>query len=291
MFRTAVMATDLSPASQALIGAGTQLKELGVEHIVLLHCFGAMEVSSFTFADGDMAFDQLLKRQGEKLRELGFIVAERTYTGGPQHGVQVIAEETGSDLVVIGSHGHAVRSGLHLGGRAWGIIQHATRPVLVIRLEPHGEKDARTTHNDAVPITDAILFATDFSDNAEQAMRCVTGIAERGAGTITIAHIQDEAVIDPYLLDRRDEFSVIDRGRLDDLVKHVEKVSSADVQAILGYGKPSLELIRLAEHSEPSLLIMGTQGKGVVRELLMGSVSHAVTRHTHCPVLLVPLTG
>jgi nucleotide-binding universal stress UspA family protein len=36
------------------------------------------------------------------------------------------------------------------------------------------------------------------------------------------------------------------------------------------------------------LIVMATHGRGAVFDLLVGSVSHAVLRETHVPVLLVP---
>jgi nucleotide-binding universal stress UspA family protein len=35
------------------------------------------------------------------------------------------------------------------------------------------------------------------------------------------------------------------------------------------------------------LIVMGSRGLGGIRRALMGSVSDAVVRHAHCPVLVV----
>ncbi|AFG36376.1 universal stress protein [Spirochaeta africana] len=288
MFSRVVLATDLSPASQSLVDGALCLKDLGVQEIVLLHCFGAAEAASFTFAEGDRAFEEILERQGERLREQGFSVSVETLTGSPQHGVQKIAQEHDAGLIVIGSHGHAIRHGLHLGGRAWGIIHHAVRPVLVLRLQPHGEAEVRLKDCARRRLTEKLLMATDFSANADRAIPYAENLIAEGATEVYLAHIQDQMMIDPHLLDRREEFSAIDQERLDVLQKRLRLAGAEVVQTELGYGKPSMELIRLAESLQPSLLVMGTQGKGLVQELLLGSVSHTVTSHVECPVLLVP---
>jgi nucleotide-binding universal stress UspA family protein len=43
----------------------------------------------------------------------------------------------------------------------------------------------------------------------------------------------------------------------------------------------------LAEEIGAGLIVMGARGVGGIRRALTGSVSDAVFRHAHCPVLVV----
>jgi nucleotide-binding universal stress UspA family protein len=47
------------------------------------------------------------------------------------------------------------------------------------------------------------------------------------------------------------------------------------------------EIVGLAEEIGAGLIVMGSRGLGGTRRALMGSVSDSVTRHAHCPVLVV----
>jgi Universal stress protein family len=49
---------------------------------------------------------------------------------------------------------------------------------------------------------------------------------------------------------------------------------------------PAEALVDLSADAE--LLVVGSRGHGVVGELLLGSVSHAVVLHAVCPVVVVP---
>ena len=47
------------------------------------------------------------------------------------------------------------------------------------------------------------------------------------------------------------------------------------------------EILTLAEEIGAGLIVLGSRGHGRIRRALMGSVSDAVVRHAHCPVLVV----
>jgi nucleotide-binding universal stress UspA family protein len=47
------------------------------------------------------------------------------------------------------------------------------------------------------------------------------------------------------------------------------------------------EIVALAEDLGVGLVVVGSRGQGGIRRALMGSVSDAVVRHAHCPVLVV----
>jgi nucleotide-binding universal stress UspA family protein len=62
--------------------------------------------------------------------------------------------------------------------------------------------------------------------------------------------------------------------------------SGVEVDARVVEGEPGRALADLACDAE--LLVVGSHGHGAVHELLLGSVSHACTRHARCPVVVMP---
>jgi nucleotide-binding universal stress UspA family protein len=52
-------------------------------------------------------------------------------------------------------------------------------------------------------------------------------------------------------------------------------------------GDAPREIVHLAEDLDAGLIVMGSRRRGGIRRALMGSVSDAVVRHAHCPVMIV----
>ena len=75
---------------------------------------------------------------------------------------------------------------------------------------------------------------------------------------------------------------------LDEQVRRVEEVGGTVQEAYVRVGeRRSDEIVKVAEEVRAGLIVMGSRGLGGVRRTLMGSVSDAVVRHAHCPVLIV----
>jgi nucleotide-binding universal stress UspA family protein len=60
------------------------------------------------------------------------------------------------------------------------------------------------------------------------------------------------------------------------------------VDARLAAGHPISVILDLLRTQDVSLIVLGTQGKGFIAEIFLGSVAHNVTRVAPCPVLLIP---
>jgi nucleotide-binding universal stress UspA family protein len=134
------------------------------------------------------------------------------------------------------------------------------------------------------------LFCTDFSSTAERAFEYVQRIVAGGARRVTLLHVQDRTRIRPHLEHRLEEFNQTDRQRLDQLRARVlETAGDVQVRSLVPYGHPVEEILRVVgEEQDDSLIVMGSQGRGFLAQVFLGSVSQAVIRGAPVPVLLVP---
>lgn len=287
MFKRMLVATDLSEVSERVVCTLGGLRDLGTEEAVLVHCFNIRDVGSL--ADQLMAMARpSFERQKKILEEQGFSTIGKMVLGLPQIEINRQAEELDCSLIVVGSHGQKMASEMFLGGVASAVIHSARRPVLLLRTELHDENGKMVCGERACDALEHVLFPTDFSDNAEHAFQYVLKIAECGARRITLLHVQDQGTIDRHLKDRLADFNRIDMERLQRLKADIENRGVKDIQIELPYGSPKKEIISRARQDSVSLVVMGTQGRGFIGELLLGSVSYAVARRSGVPVLLIP---
>jgi nucleotide-binding universal stress UspA family protein len=58
-----------------------------------------------------------------------------------------------------------------------------------------------------------------------------------------------------------------------------------DIEVEVGEGDPREEIVRAAEAAD--LVVVGARGLALLKRMWLGSVSSAVARHVHCPILVV----
>jgi nucleotide-binding universal stress UspA family protein len=81
----------------------------------------------------------------------------------------------------------------------------------------------------------------------------------------------------------------IDQERLDNLKQRLAAKTGVEINTILRYGMPASELLKVEQEICPSLVVMGSQGRGLIQEMFVGSVSHTMARRGTAHLLLVPM--
>lgn len=288
MFERFIVATDLSPASDAVVGCLAGISAFGGRHALLLQCLDMQQATSLTLSNTTATLDDYLARQKAVLEGQGFEVETRIVPGFAKSEINRVAREEDYGLIVVGSHGRSLLGESLLGGVAAEVLHSATRPVLLVPMRRDKDSGEVCVLPAGCELTTHVLFPTDFSDNADLAFTVVEGLVAAGARRVTLLHVQDTARLKPHLAERLAEFDAIDRDRLEKLKARLVALGPAEVAIELRSGKPYREVVEAAKAQGAHLLVMGSQGRGFVPELFLGSVSHQVARHAPAPVLLVP---
>ena len=128
-----------------------------------------------------------------------------------------------------------------------------------------------------------VLFATDFSDASQSALKYAEMLARDTKALLLIVHVQ-ERVIHYNLGDMQLPLDEPNPESAERLKAVVPSDLSVAFEHRLVLGLPADEILSLAESEHVDLIIMGTHGRTGLTRLLMGSVAEAVVRRAPCPV-------
>jgi len=288
MLSNILVATDGSETSDRMVECLTSLGRVGTERVLLTHVFNVRDVGGvFETLREDMT--PRLETQQSVLERAGFKVVVETHLGIPFVEINAAADRFEASLVVVGSLGASMLREALLGSTAHKVLENARRPVLLVRLEiADGGDEGRRCRVACSDMFGHILFPTDFSDTAERAFAYLEHVVRATGSSVTLLHVQDRTKIERHLHDRLQEFNEIDQARLDRMKEHLEASGAGSVSTAIEYGAPISVILNHARRDPFSLVLMGTQGRGFVQEIFLGSVANSVARLTPLPVLFVP---
>lgn len=143
---------------------------------------------------------------------------------------------------------------------------------------------------------DGILYPTDFSDCASQALPCALRLAERHDAQLHLLHALVLHEADPgnaayRLPDMEELYEALEQRARDNMTDAVERHSGDGLemrQALVRGISAASTILDYAEEKKIDLVVMGTHGRRGLRRLLLGSVTEEVVRVAPCPVLTVP---
>jgi len=288
MLSRVLIASDGSEATDHMMDCATDLVRVGARQATLVHVFHVRDVGGLSEQLRQAMLPQL-EAQRKILEEAGLQVKVETPVGIPFVEINRLAVERRADLIVVGSLGASLIGDVLLGSTAYSVIRTASIPVLLIRIEvAEGTTDGARCRALCAGLFRHILFPTDFSDTAERAQACLEYIVREGHSEVTLLHVQDQVKIERHLRHKLDEFNEIDGRRLERVKARLEQHGATAVHVDIPYGSPSALILDRARANDFTLILMGSHGRGLVKELFLGGVANNVARHAPLPVLFVP---
>ncbi len=138
-----------------------------------------------------------------------------------------------------------------------------------------------------------ILFATDFSEANLKVLEFLPEFKEIGTEEVVVVRVINlnrvtgvagGINIDEYIEECRREAE----SKLVEVVRMIEDVGLRAKPVLpIPAGDPVTEIIKAAEESGAKLILMGSRGKGIIKEILLGSVSEGVARKSNIPVMVI----
>jgi nucleotide-binding universal stress UspA family protein len=184
------------------------------------------------------------------------------------------------DVLVLGARGASPVREFVLGTTAERLVRLARRPVVVVRGEPEHEYRQ-------------VLVAVDFSAASEAALRAALRLAPRAS--FHVLHCYDVPFEGKLRLAGASDAD-IERCRDHQLAQAQQQLQSLlgragdgrPVGTLLRRGDPRLELLQSAADLGADLVAVGKQGRSLVGDALLGSLTSWAVAECPCDVLVVP---
>lgn len=300
---TVVLATDGSESAETAIEL---VRGIGWPAGSVIHLVNAVETDNEVIAGAwapvvateieERLADQIADAEAavahaaRALAETGVRVETAVLRGRPGSAIVDKAEAVGANVIVLGSRGHGTISTMLLGSVSAEVADHAHCPVLVARgprltrviLGADGSEFARTAEQ--------VLSQWPIFDRAAIE---VVSVANLGMPWTSSLALSASAASPEEMVDAGREVVVVFQRMAEEAAARLSAEGLRATPRVVE-GDPAAELLRIAEHDQADLIVVGTHGRTGLRRLLAGSVARNVMLHAPCSVLVVreirPLT-
>ncbi|GAA3112814.1 universal stress protein [Streptosporangium carneum] len=185
-------------------------------------------------------------------------------------------EAEDAEQLVLGGRGLGGFTGLLLGSVSLALAGRVATPVVIV-------KKARRQSRDEV------VVGFDGSPGSEAAVAYAFEEAALRKARLQAIHTVQAPVLGPYaaayapLVD--DSLEMEKRLAAEALVPWRERYPQVEVRQTVVIGHPVAVLCEASEAAD--LVVVGSRGLGALGSAVLGSVSHGVLHHAHCPVAVV----
>lgn len=283
--RSLLVATDFSAAADRALDHAIDLARRHDASLVLVHAACCLEEPSDSPAEEwRVTGTDELERRVRQLQAFGLTVRGACGLGSPAKLILDEAERAEADLIFVGAHGRAGWRHFLLGSTCRRVIEHANCPVLAIH-----ENDSIWPAGRRI-----LLFATDFSAQAKQAVRGAAEIlhlepADRAilCHSAYFALAEDPALV-PTSIPDLERSLLAEKGQL---LKHEAanlRAAGIPCREELVEGYPPDAIADRAREIDAQLIVVGRVGRSGLAHLLMGSTAERITSIASCPVLVIP---
>ena len=155
-----------------------------------------------------------------------------------------------------------------------------------------------------------ILYATDLGPHSPEVLRHAMGFSRAFNAKIHVLHVMEplsdyaESLLSSYMSEEMR--TKVSRDGFEEARQEMEKraericrdsgLTLKELEEMVGevqvvQGVPYQTILETAQRLDADIIVMGSHGRTVVGEMLLGSVAHKVTMKSKVPVLLVPISS
>jgi len=128
-----------------------------------------------------------------------------------------------------------------------------------------------------------IMFATDFSERSDRALRRAVMLARDTGARLETVHVVDDDR--PRRIVEQEAAEA--RQLIDGLARSLRETDGIDCEARIVLADPFAGIVQAVAASAPDLLVIGPHRRQLLRDVFVGTTAERTIRSVGCPVLMV----
>jgi len=128
-----------------------------------------------------------------------------------------------------------------------------------------------------------LLFATDFSERSDRALRRAVLLARQSGASLEIVHVIDDDR--PRRIVEQEATEA--RHLVDGLARSLREADGLVCETRIVLADPFAGIVQTVKSTKPDLLIIGPHRRQLLRDIFVGTTAERTIRSAGCPVLMV----
>jgi len=219
-----------------------------------------------------------LRQYEERLMGYGVKTETEVMVGRLHESFETAIERIRADMLVLGFRHHTIRR-----SSSERLIKGLAMPMLVVR----GER-AESARIGSVRIR-RVLCPVDFSEGSRKALEIAGEISDTFSSELDVMHVFPGHIIDRAMAGWKDR----ERARHEMMAQAKDSLSKLLSGAGIGRtgiikeGEPYKMINSFSSENDIDMIVMGARGLGLIKGMIIGSVTDAVIKSSPCPVLVI----
>ena len=282
--RRILVATDFSAGAACAADAAVELAERWGASVDWVHVCG--EAPHALTPSGDALMAKWLDQQHhtarieltglqERAAERGVEGQIHIHAGRPDQTVARCAEESGSDWVVVGTHGRSGIQSLFVGSVAEKVVRSSPVSVLSVRPGPSATSGSAVVYGEDLGSPERRAMAAEIASSLDSPVVAVHSIELAPAAVADSSFAPPPALLEASLAEVRERLA------------ELEPDYGKNAETVLSVGSAADAICEEARRRNAGLIITGTASRTGLERWMLGSVAVKTLRHAPCSVLVL----
>ncbi|MFN4355301.1 universal stress protein [Parvibaculum sp.] len=275
-----LVATDLSGRSEKAVARGILLAAQYGARIKIVHVVDDDQPAVLADMEALRSADLLTESVRPHSERFSVTPEIEILRGIESEAIRIAADQMNADLLVLGAHRRQFLRDVFTGTTVERVIRTCERPVLMVRLDIEETFEKAVAAIDlSKPSIDALEFASSVSFFGCSSLMLLHAYLPLASGFMRYASVEEDRIED-YARALASEA----RSALENIARTMP-LAGLKPELLIEEGAAAEVIAGVISRKSPQLVVLGTTGNSILKNLVIGSVANAVLRDAECDVL------